>query len=478
MRKLSDDPTLNAIPEVFAQQKANRWNVARTSAKQRAEKLRRLREAIRAERQQILDALYADFRKPPVETEITEITTVMSELKEAIDQVGKWMKPRKVPTPMTLFGTSGHIRYEPRGNTLILVPWNYPFQLAIAPLIAAVAAGNCVILKPSEKTPHISAVLRRILKAAFEENEVAVFEGGPEVAEALLALPFDHIFFTGSTRIGKKVMAAAAEHLASVTLELGGKSPAIVHPSADLRDAAQSLAWGKWVNAGQTCVAPDYVLVHASKARELVEAITAQVAKSYGATDEDRKRSKDLCRVVDVAAFRRLKALVEDAKKQGARVELGGQFDEADLYVSPTILTGVPDDAAVMQEEIFGPVLPVLTYEREEEIFQRVNSGGKPLALYVFARDDDAVKRVMENTTAGGSVINNVLIHLGNSYLPFGGVGASGQGSYHGEFGFKAFSHERAVLEQGTMNFVKMLHPPYGGERMRRVLGALRKVVG
>lgn len=472
------DPTPNAIPEVFARQKANRWKVARTTAKQRVEKLRRLRDQIRGHRKEICDAIYADFRKPPVESEITEVLITLAELNDAIKHTADWMKPRKVKTPITLFGTSGHVRYEPKGNTLILAPWNYPFQLAIAPLIAAVSAGNTAMLKPSEKTPHTSAVLKKLLAAVFSDDEVALFEGGPEVAEALLALPFDHIFFTGSTRIGRKVMTAAAQHLATVTLELGGKSPAIIHSSANLDQAAEQIGWGKFVNAGQTCVAPDYVLVHASKERQFVEALRAHIEKSFGSTDAARKQSPDLCRVVDGPAFQRLRSLVTEAKDRGAKVELGADFDEAERYVSPTVLTSVPKEVRLMQEEIFGPILPVVTYDREEEIFQHVDEAGKPLALYVFAEDNSAVERILRNTSAGGTVVNNVLIHLGNSNLPFGGVGPSGQGNYHGEYGFKAFSHERAVLKQGPMNFVRLLHPPYEGERIRKMLAALRRIAG
>ncbi|MDQ3262898.1 MAG: aldehyde dehydrogenase family protein [Myxococcota bacterium] len=466
------------IQAAFEAQKANRWKVAHTTAKQRAEKLKRLRDAIVAQRQGICDALYADFKKPPAETEVTEILVTLSEIKDAISHLPRWMKVRKVSTPVTLFGTSGEIRYEPKGNTLILSPWNYPFQLLMAPLLAAVAAGNCVILKPSEKTPHTSRVLRGIIEQVFSPEEVTLFEGGPEVAQALLDLPFDHIFFTGSTQIGKIVMAAAAKHLATVTLELGGKSPAIVHSSADVKDAAEQLTWGKFVNGGQTCVAPDYVLVHKSQEKALLEALRQRVATSYGETEAARASSPDLCRVVDQAAFQRLSGLIEDARKRGAQVVVGGESNAQERYISPTVLASVPEDAKVMKEEIFGPVLPVLTYETEEELFRRIDAKDKPLALYIFAKDGKAVERMLKNTTAGGSVVNNVLIHLGNPNLPFGGVGPSGQGSYHGEFGFRAFSHERAVVHQGKANFVKLLHPPYSGQRIKRVVAMMRKLAG
>jgi aldehyde dehydrogenase (NAD+) len=359
---------------------------------------------------------------------------------------------------------------------LILSPWNYPFNLLINPLVAAVAAGNCAILRPSEKVPHTARVLERLVADAFPPEEVAVVGGGVATAEALLELPFDHVFFTGSTAVGRKVMAAAAKHLGTVTLELGGKSPAVVDETADVRAAARRIAWGKFVNAGQTCVAPDYVMVHAGRERELVAELQTAIAEFYGATEDERQRSPDFARIVDAGAFRRLDALLRESVAAGARVEAGGRTDEAGRYVAPTLLTGVRADSPAMREEIFGPILPILTFRSIEEVVAHVRRGPKPLAMYVFSRRRAVVEALIGGTSAGGTVVNNVLIHLANPSLPFGGVGESGQGSYHGRFGFRAFSHERSVLVQGRAAMVDVFFPPYRGRLKALALRVLRRL--
>jgi len=358
------------------------------------------------------------------------------------------MKPQRVPTPLTLVGTHSAIHYEPRGVVLIIGPWNYPFQLVIAPLIAAIAAGNCVIVKPSELTAQTSRLLKSLLGEVFSEDEVAVVEGDHVITQELLALPFDHFFFTGSTRVGKIVAEAAARHLASTTLELGGKSPAVIDDSADLPSAAKRIVWGKFVNSGQTCIAPDYLMVSESRRPQLVEALKHSVAELYGATDAERRASKDLCRIINTRNYDRLKKMLDDTVKSGARIELGGEVDPAERYIAPTILTNVSPDSAVMAEEIFGPILPILTYRHLDEVAPFITARDKPLALYVFGEDEHAVDAVIATTTAGGTCVNNTLIHFANHHLPFGGVGPSGTGNYHGFFGFKAFSHERAVLRR------------------------------
>jgi aldehyde dehydrogenase (NAD+) len=346
----------------------------------------------------------------------------------------------------------------------------------MVPLVAAIAAGNCVILKPSEKTPATAAFLGTLIREVFDECEVAVFEGGPSLAEELLELPFDHIFFTGSTRVGRLVMAAAAKNLASVTLELGGKSPAVVDPSADLTAAAHSIAWGRLLNAGQTCLAPDHVWVHESVERELLARLQSAVTTFYGASEEARQKSPDFARVVDADSFARLEGLVARTVSQGATVELGGRFDAASRYVSPTVLSGVTAQSAIMEDEIFGPVLPVLRYRDRDEVYREVERTGKPLVLYVFGRRRRAVEEILSNIASGGAVVNNVFLAWGNPNLPFGGVGPSGLGSYHGVFGFRAFSHERAVTAQRWPALTRMLFPPYGDRRSRltaRVIKAL-----
>lgn len=456
-------PASSDLGATFAKQRAQMAHMARTTATERRARLRKLRRAIADRRAAIVDALHADLRRPPIETELAEIYSPLTEIDHAVRHLGRWMKPHRVGGSLLLFGTSSRILYEPRGVVLIMGPWNYPFSLIVNPLVAAIAAGNCAILKPSEKAPATAHLLGELVATTFDEAEVALVEGGPETARALLALPFDHVFFTGGTEIGRVVMAAAAKHLASVTLELGGKSPAVVDASADVAAAAQRIAFGKFMNAGQTCIAPDYVLVHESRAAEFVAAARQAVARFYGATEEARAASADLARIVDAGHFRRLRDLFDRSVAAGAQVEVGGRFDEAARYVAPTILTGVAWDMPLMEDEIFGPLLPVLTYRTTDEAVRRISSGAKPLALYVFSRDRAVVDELLRGTSAGATVVNNVGMHYFNHGFPFGGVGSSGLGAYHGFHGFRAFAHARPVLRQYEPALVRLLFPPYGG---------------
>jgi aldehyde dehydrogenase (NAD+) len=452
------------LQEAFERLQARRWELAQTSAKERVERLERLRSHLINRRESLAEALYADFRKPRAETESTEVLPALMELAHTLKHLKAWMKPRKVPTPLLLAGTSSEVRYEPKGVVLIIAPWNYPFGLAINPLIAAVAAGNCVMLKPSEKTPRTSEFLASLVRDTFEPSEVTVVQGGPEVGDALLRLPFDHFFFTGGPRVGRKVMEAAAKHLAGVTLELGGKSPAVVDATADVKAAAERIIWGKFLNAGQTCIAPDYVYVHASKEEAFLSEVKEAVERFYGKTDEARRASPDLCRLVDDAAFARVRGLLDRTVTAGARVVTGGAVDEASRYIAPTVLADVAEEAPVMEEEIFGPVLPVLRYESPDTVVRTIRQGGKPLALYVFSQDEAAVELLLRQTSAGGTVVNNVVIHFANPNLPFGGVGQSGMGAYHGEEGFRELSHGRAVMRQGRASLAHFFFPPYTGK--------------
>jgi aldehyde dehydrogenase (NAD+) len=461
-----DDPR---IERLFEQQRAHQAKVKRSTAAERIAKLERLRQAIVAREPAIREAMYKDFKKPAAEVDLTELYPTLVEIKDVIRSLRSWMKPQKVATPMSLFGTQSWIHHEPKGVVLVIGPWNYPFQLVVIPLVAAVAAGNCVIVKPSELTAHTSALLVELLGSVFSESEVAVVEGGPAQTQQLLALPFDHFFFTGSTRVGRIVAEAAAKHLASTTLELGGKSPAVIDDTADLTATANRLVWGKFVNGGQTCIAPDYVLVSERRQRELVSELNRAIAAMYGASEHDRKKSGDLCRVINRRNFDRLKAMLDDSVSLGARVEIGGSADPADLYIAPTVLTNITFDSPVMAEEIFGPILPILTYTKLDEVPPLITARDKPLALYVFAQDQRAIDTVVEQTTAGGTCINNTVIQFVNPNLPFGGVGASGTGHYHGLYGFKAFSHERAVLRQGRMDVLKSVYPPYGPKVTRMI---------
>ena len=453
-------PTVG-IDTLFARQQVHQWSVRESTAAERVEKLRRLKAAIVSHREDILDAMHGDFRKNRSEAELSEIQLVLTELREAIARTPQWMTPKTVPTPIHLLGTHSRIHYEPRGVVLIMAAWNYPFALIFAPLIPAVAAGNCVMVRASERVPQTSAVARRIIEHTFPPDEVALVPGDQSVAHRLLSLPFDHIFFTGSTAVGRTIMAAAAPQLASVTLELGGKSPAIIDASADIAHAARSIMWGKFVNAGQTCVAPDYAFVHESLAEPFLASCREVIAAFYGPSDDARKASEDYCRIIDDVSWQRLKALLDAAVSAGAKIEIGGQVDAAQRYIAPTVLSRVTVDSPLMQEEIFGPVLPVLTFRHRHEIYEYLHTRPKPLAMYVFSSDDAGVQEVLSRTSAGGTVVNNCLMHLVNPSLPFGGSGESGFGSYHGRFGFETFSHARAVLVQGRFSLGHLFHPPY-----------------
>ncbi len=439
------DASTTEIERIFKLQQAHQYTVAKTTARERKEKLKRLQRAILSRKQDIRDALYADFRKHPSEVDLTEIYPVTSEIKHAARHVAKWMRPHRVKTPLALFGTSSHIHYEPKGVALIISPWNFPVNLTFGPLVSAVAAGNCVMLKPSEHTPHASAVMKSIIEEVFDESEVAVLEGGIETSTALLALPFNHIFFTGAPAIGKVVMEAASKHLASVTLELGGKSPTIVDETANVDTAARRIAWAKFTNNGQICIAPDYVFVHESKKDEFLQKFKENIESSYGL---DARRSESYARIVNHRHYQRLSGYIEDAKQKGATVAYGGRTEGSEDYIEPTVLTDVDPSSDVMTEEIFGPVLPVYTYKSLDEPIAAINAKEKPLALYIYSRSRSNIARIIQNTRAGGTCINHSAVHFFQHNLPFGGSNNSGIGKGHGFFGFEAFSNPRGIFKQ------------------------------
>ncbi|MBN8229646.1 aldehyde dehydrogenase family protein [Corallococcus macrosporus] len=455
------------LQAVFDRLQARRWELAKTGPKERLARLEKLKALLLERREELADALHEDFHKPPAEVEATEILPVLLELAHVQKHLKAWMKPRKVGAPLLLAGTKSEVHPEPKGVVLILAPWNYPFHLLVSPLVAAVAAGNAVVCKPSEKTPGTARFIAQLLRDVFPQDEVALVEGGPEVGEALLRLPFDHFFFTGGPRVGRRVMEAAARHLAGVTLELGGKSPVIVDASADVDAAAERIVWGKFLNAGQTCIAPDHVWVHASKEEALLAGMKAALERFYGKTEEARRATPDFCRMVDDGAFKRVRGLLDESVTQGARVVAGGGVHAETRYIAPTVLADVTPESAVMDEEIFGPLLPVLRFESLDEVVTHVRAGGKPLAMYVFSHEEATVERLLKETSAGGTVVNNVVLHNVNPHLPFGGIGQSGLGAYHGEAGFKAFSHERAVVRQGRTAFTNLFFPPYRGKAQR-----------
>jgi len=371
------------------------------------------------------------------------------------------MSSHKVPTPLNMLGTSGKIIYEPKGNTLIISPWNFPFNLTFGPLISAIAAGNTVMIKPSELTPNSSAIISKIISEIFPENEVAVITGGVDTSTELLKLKFDHIFFTGSPRVGKVVMTAAAKHLSSVTLELGGKSPTIVDETANIKRSAKRIAWAKWMNNGQICIAPDYIYVHRSKSDELVDELTKNIKIYYG---DDASKSDSYARIVNDQNSKRLSDLVEGIKSDKGKGEVvyGGITGIEERYVSPTIVLNPDVNSELMQQEIFGPVLPILLYDDLNEVINYINDREKPLALYVYSNNKSNIDRIIKYTSSGGVLINDSLVHFFHNELPFGGANNSGIGKSHGLYGFQAFSNTKGVLKQ-TLPFsaIQLLYPPY-----------------
>ncbi|EKD41781.1 MAG: hypothetical protein ACD_73C00534G0002 [uncultured bacterium] len=449
------------IRKIFDKQKTNRWNISQTTATERIAKLRKIKEAIFAKRGELQEAIYNDYKKNPAETDLTEIYPTVAEIEHSIKHLKKWMKPHKVKTPLTLFGTCSAVHYEAKGVVLILSPWNYPFQLLMSPLVAAISAGNCAIIKPSSKTPHTSHFLKKMISELFPEEEIALIEGSAQVADELLEFPFDHVFFTGSPKVGKHVMSLAAKNLAPVTLELGGKSPVILDETADVVKAAQRIMWGKFINAGQTCVAPDYLLIHESRAPLFIEESKKVIAARYGDTEQAQAESPHFCRLVSDGHLESLKKILDESIKGGAKMECGGKTSQDPRYLSPTLLSGVTNDSAIMREEIFGPILPILAYKNLDEAIRIIQAREKPLALYIFSKNKKNIQDILSQTTAGGTCINSLIIHLANCDLPFGGVGNSGMGNYHGFYGFKTLSHERAVLRQSALDTLKFFYPPY-----------------
>lgn len=431
------------MERIFALQRDHQWEMKATTVEQRKARLQKLKSAVEAHSDEIVAAVKEDIRKPEKEIRITEYLGLIANIERNINNLDEWMTPVEV-VPSLNEDDKAKIVYEARGVCLILGPWNFPLGLSFGPLAAAIAAGNCCIVKLSDLCPATAAVAARIISEAFDENEVALFEGDVDVATALLELPFNHIFFTGSTRVGRLVMAAAAKHLATVTLELGGKSPVIVDEGADLKKIAGDLAGAKQFNGGQACISPDYVFVREQQKDILAEEFQARVGQNLYTEDGQLKR-EDIAQIVDSRNFARIKRLFDDAIAKGARVAVGGVLEEADRTIHPTLLTDVTPEMLIMQEEIFGPIVPVMTYENIDDVVAYIAERDKPLALYIYSGSQDNIDKVLSRTSSGGVTINGVFSHYLENRLPFGGVNHSGMGSYHGVFGFKAFSHERAV---------------------------------
>ncbi|UTM19024.1 aldehyde dehydrogenase [Bacillus paranthracis] len=431
-----------SVSSIVNKQKEYFYNGHTRSVEVRKNNLKKLYEGVQRFEQEIFQALKLDLNKSVHESFTTEVGYVLKEISFQLKHISSWSKPKRVRTALTHFGSKGKVVPEPYGVTLIIAPWNYPFQLAIAPLVGALAAGNTIVLKPSELTPNVSKVITRMLEELFQEELVAVVEGGVEESTALLKEPFDYIFFTGSVGVGKVVMEAAAKQLTPLTLELGGKSPCIVHKDAKIDVTARRIVWGKFLNAGQTCVAPDYMYVHASVKEQLIEALRHEIEKQYG---KEPLHNYNYVRIVSERHFERLCTFLKDGK-----TVIGGNYKKETLHIEPTVLTNVTWESAVMEDEIFGPILPIIEYDNIEDVIDTIQQHPKPLALYVFSEDKGVQKKVTSNISYGGGCINDVVYHLATPYLPFGGVGSSGLGSYHGEESFRTFSHYKSILAQST----------------------------
>lgn len=418
----------------------------------RMKALKQLKQAILNYHPRILDALWQDLHKSAEEAYLTEIGIVLSELDTHIAHLSKWAKPKRISTPLALFPSSSYIIHEPLGVSLIVAPWNYPFQLLINPLIGSISAGNCAILKPSPDASHVSAVIAEMIASVFPAEYITTIEGGRDVNTALFALPFDFIFFTGSPALGKVVMQAAALHLTPVVLELGGKSPCIVHSDAQIDHAAKRIVWGKFMNAGQTCIAPDYLFVHTSVKEPLLKKIDEYITEFYGTNPQ---ASRFYPRIISDRAMERLSALIDKEK-----IYRGGKTDAEDKYIEPTILTGITENDPIMQDEIFGPILPVMEYNDINEAISYINRKEKPLAFYFFGSPAEGEK-VLATTSSGGACINDTLVHIGNHKLPFGGVGNSGMGKYHGKLSFDVFSNQRGVVKSPVWIDLPFRYIPY-----------------
>lgn len=445
-----------SLDDLIAMQQAYFDSGVTRSYEFRVQQLRALKAAIQANEERILGALHADLRKPAYEAFITEVGFLYSEINHVLKHLAGWMKPRRVGTPLQMLPGRSAIHSEPRGRVLIIGPWNYPFQLILAPLVGAIAAGNAAVLKPSELAPATAAVLRDLVSQTFTAQYVAVVEGGVQTSQALLARRWDYIFFTGGGNVGRVVARAAAEHLTPMTLELGGKSPCIVAPDADLDLAARRIVWGKFLNAGQTCVAPDYLLVHHSIHDQLLTRMVDQIRTAYG---DDPAASPDYTRIINERHFDRLVALLP-----GANIVTGGRYDRSARYIEPTIIAGISLDHPAMADEIFGPILPVFTFQALEEAIARIRERPNPLALYLFTRNRETEAQVIREVPFGGGCINDTLMHLSNPDLPFGGVGGSGMGAYHGRYSFDTFSHQKSVVRSAGWFDPKLRYQPYAGK--------------
>lgn len=461
-----------ALQSLLARQRNHASSVRAQTAAVRIGKLKSISEYLERKdnKAALITALQNDFGKPEVETLLSELGVVLSHIRYVTKRLKQWMEPEKLSVPLSLTGMRNYVYKEPKGSVLIIAPWNYPFNLTMVPLIYAVAAGCTAVVKPSELSPATTEYMRQMLDQLFPPEEIKVVTGEGDTSAFLTTLDFDHIFFTGSPAIGKKVMAAAAQNLTSVTLELGGKSPAVIDKGINLKKSAANSVWGKFFNAGQTCIAPDYLLVHQSIVEDYVVELKAAIVQFYG---KDARSSDSLARIISDRHFQRIKALIDDAVAKGATVAHGGQTDAAERFIAPTILTGATEDMDIMQEEIFGPVWPVMTYKNLDEAIQIINRQPKALAFYIQSDRRKTIRRLLAGTSSGGALVNEYLLGGGSASVPFGGVNNSGIGKSFGYHGFIEFTNERPVMERRFLD-LSMAYPPYSD----KVVGLVRKIYG
>lgn len=461
------------LQQLFERQGHRALGLRDTNATERRLKLRALQDAILARRDAIYAACQADFAKPEFEIDLTEIAPVLAEIQHSSSKLARWMRGERASSNLLMFGSRTRVLAQPKGRSLIISPWNFPFNLSLMPLVSAVAAGCTAILKPSPLTPTCNKVLIDIVSAVFSDDEVAVCMGNDALGASLCRLPFDHIFFTGSPRNGQKLRQLASRHFASLTLELGGQSPAIVDESADIRKTVRNLLWGKFNNAGQSCLAPDHVYVHSRIKPAFIKTCKKVLQHYYG---PDARDSADFARIIDEAHFSRLKKLLSEALDAGAHLDAGGSTDLAQRFIAPTVLSEVPQECSLMQEEIFGPILPVIAFDDLDELLLQLQAKPKPLALYAYGKNHENLQKIIRQTAAGGGSINQCVTQYLQLNAPFGGVGRSGLGQAHGYWGFLAFSHQRTVVEN-QFSLSHWLTPPYTGfgKRMLAIIMAALK---
>lgn len=463
------------IDQVYKNQLNHKFRIKNSSAKYRVDKLKKTKDRILKYQSEIEEALSSDFGKSPHETVLTEIMPVVAMINLYTKNLAKWMRPERIGNSMLFFGTESKISYEAKGNVLVISPWNYPFQLAMYPVLTAFSAGNTVTIKPSEFTPATNKIINKILNEVFMAEEVSMIEGEVEATNLLMEKPYDHVFFTGSTPVGKIIMEKASKNLTSVSLELGGKSPAVVVDDFDIEVAAKRIAWGKHVNSGQTCVAPDYVLIEEKYQEQFIAAYKSYLNTNYG---NNFNQNEDFCKIITPRHAQRLKSLVDDALAKGARCEYGGHLFENNKF-EPTILSHVTLDMDIMQDEIFGPLLPIIAVDSQAEMIKTINQLDNPLAMYVFTESHEKAEYFRKNTNSGSLGINDTLIHVAHPSLPFGGAGKSGHGRYHGKHGFEEFSNQRSTINRRFDPGTSYFYPPYDAKKKQlidKLIGKFNKL--